>query len=209
VAAALAVYVATSTPALRHYGEAVRYIEFALMLIPPFILAKYVVAGQIPVVIWLGYGAWIIVSAGKKYRDWSGLSFPARDVLGDFVAPLQLNAGATVFAVPFSLGAAIHARTECRALMYQGSAVNLSLYEKFMEEIPFLKRDWRSLATEFKVSHIICERSYLDVIKSLLGWEYDFSTLEKAAESDRYVAYRLAQTSDGFTIFIETEKAPV
>ena len=148
--------------------------------------------GEIPPAIWFVYGAWVVVTALKKYHDWSNLAFPSSDLLTEFVVPLQVDRDATIFTVPFSLGAAIHARTQCRTLMYQGSAVTLGLYEKFMEEIPFLKRDWKTLATEFHVSHIICERSYLDIMKSLMGWEYDFSDIAKVAENDRYVAYRLA-----------------
>jgi hypothetical protein len=189
VAATLAVYVATSTAALRHYGEANRYIEFALWLVPVFVLSKYAVMGEIPAAIWFVYGAWVLATALKKYQDWSNLSFPSNDVLNEFVAPLQIGGGATVLTVPFSLGAAIHVRTQCRALMYQGSAVTLSLYEKFMEEIPYLKRDWRPLATEFNVTHVIAEKSYLNLTKDLMGWEYDFGSLAIVAETDRLVAY--------------------
>lgn len=191
--ATLVVYVATSTAALRHYGEATRYIEFALWLVPVVILTKYAVMGVVPSIVWFVYGAWVVVTALKKYQDWSNLNFPSSDVLSKFVAPLQIDRDATIFTVPFTLGAAVQVRTQCRALMYQGSAVTLDLYEKFMEEIPFLKRNWKSLATEFHVSHIICERSYLGIMKSLMGWEYDFSDIAKIAESDRYVAYRLTE----------------
>lgn len=196
VAATLVIYVATATAALRHYGEAGRYIEFALWLLPVFVLSKYAVLGALPKAVWLAYGAWVVVTAFKKCRDWSSLAFPGGDVLNEFVAPLQIDRNATIFTVPFSLGAAVHARTGCQALMYQGSAVTLGLYEKFMEEIPFLKRDWKALATEFHVSHIICERSYLDAMRPLMGWEYDFSDAVKIAENDRYVAYRSTISSD-------------
>jgi hypothetical protein len=191
VAATVVVYVATSTAALRHYGEANRYIEFGPWLIAVYILSKYATLGAVPTAIWLVYGAWIAVASLKKYRDWSVLVFPRSDVLNAFVGQLRLEPDATIFTVPFSLGAAIRARTKCRSLMYQGSAVTLELYEKFMDEIPFLKRDWRILAAEYNVSHIICERSYLDIMNSLIGWEYDFSSIEKIAINERYVAYRV------------------
>ena len=191
IGATLIVYLATSTRAFRHYGEANRYIEFALWLIPAFVLTKYAIIGNVPAIVWFAYAAWVGAVTLRQYRYWSSLSYPSSDVLSEFLAPLQLGRDSTIFAVPFSLGAAIHVRTHCRALMYQGSAVSLRLYEKFMEEIPFLKRDWQRLAAEFHVTHIISERSYLNVMKSLLGWEYDFSRIRKVAETDRYVAYRL------------------
>ncbi len=186
------IYFATSTEALRHFGEANRYIEFALWLIPALALTRLVMLGSVPTWVWLLYGAWTCAVTIRKYGAWFSLSFPAKDRLAEFIAPLNLGPAATLFTVPFSLGAAIHVRTQCRVLMYQGSAVNLGLYEKFMEEIPYLKREWQKLATEFAVSYIISERSYLDVMKSLLGWEYDFSTLRKVAEDDRYVAYQVS-----------------
>jgi hypothetical protein len=189
--ATIAVYIATSTAALRHYGEANRYIEFALWLVASFSLAKYAVVAHVPEVAWLLYCGWIAAVALKKYRNWSTLAFPKTDVLNEFVSEARIDRNATVFTVPFSLGAAINVRAGCRALTYQGSAVTLALYEKFMEEIPFLKRDWLSLANEFQVSHVVCERSYLGVMKSLMGWEYDFSAIEESAVSDRYVAYRV------------------
>ena len=102
--------------------------------------------------------------------------------------------------VPFSLGAAICVRAPCRALMYQGSAVTLALYRKFMEEVPFLKRDWRHLAREFAVTHIIAEKSYLGIMQDLVGWEYDFSGLPRLAESDLYVVYAaVGDAADGDT----------
>ena len=191
VAATLVVYVATSTAALRHYGEASRYVEFSLFVLPALLLTKYAIHAPVPAAVWLTYGAWVALATASRVYAWSALKFPDVDLLKSFISPLGLNAGSTLYTVPFTLGAAISVRTGSRALMYQGSAVTLSLYEKFMEEIPFLKREWKELSHQYGVSHIICERSYLDLTKPLLGWEYDFSGAQKVAENDRYVAYRL------------------
>lgn len=193
LAATLAVYVGTSTAALRHYGEAGRYIEFALFIVPPLCLAKYAVQAWVPGLLWLAYLVWLVLITGRRYFVWSRLKFPEADQLKAFLDPLGLGQESTLFTVPFSLGGAINVRTGSRALMYQGSAVTLSLYEKFMEEIPYLKRDWKRLSAECGVTHIVCERSYLDVMKTLLGWEYDFSEALKIAESPRYVAYSVEQ----------------
>lgn len=190
LAATLGVYLATSTEALRHYGEASRYIEFALWLLPAFILARFAVAG-LAWQMWTAYGIWVMSLVVRKYGDWSKLQFPSRDELSDFLSMVPVGPDATLYTVPFSLGGSAHVRTGCRALMYQGSAVTLSLYHRYMEEIPFLKRDWSGLAIEHHVSHIICERAYLELTKPLLGWEYDFPARQKVAESDRFVAYRL------------------
>ena len=97
IAATLVVYVATSTAALRHYGEATRYIEFALWLVPVVVLAKYAVMGDVPLAIWLVYGGWVVVTALKKYQDWSNFVFPGNDVLNEFVAQLRVDRDATIF----------------------------------------------------------------------------------------------------------------
>ena len=191
IVATILVYLATSTPQFRHFGEANRYIEYSLWLIVPLTLAFPVADGSIPP-LWLAiYAAWIALITVRRYRVWSSLRFPESDQLGNFLRPLNLRPEHTLFTVPFSLGAAICSRVTCRSLMYQGSAVTLALYRKFMEEIPFLKRDWQGLASEFGVTHIVAEKSYLTAMHGIVGWEYDFSSAEKLAECERYVAYRV------------------
>lgn len=191
MAATLIVYVLTSTAALRHYGEAGRYIEFTLLVLPPLFLAKYAIEAPVPWTLWLAYVVWLFIVTVRRYFAWSALKFPDTDLLKSFLDRLGLTAESTLFTVPFSLGGAINVRTGSRVLVYQGSAVTLPLYETFMEEIPYLKRDWKRLSAECGITHIVCERSYLEVMKSLLGWEYDFSGALKIAETPRYVAYRV------------------
>jgi hypothetical protein len=193
ILATIAVYIATSTPQLRHFGEANRYIEYSLYLLVPLILAPAAAAGDIPPMALIAYAAWVVLATVRRFDAWFSLRFPESDQLGAFLRPLGLQPDHTLFTVPFSLGAAICARVQCRSLMYQGSAVTLALYRKFMEEIPFLKRDWQGLAGEFRVTHIIAEKSYLGAMKDIVGWEYDFSAAQKLAECDRYIAYRVAQ----------------
>jgi hypothetical protein len=126
----------------------------------------------------------------RAYRIWSRLSFPDHDRLSVFIEPLALQRSDTIFAVPFTLGAAVNARVKCNSLMYQGSAVNLALYNRFMEEAPFLKRNWQRLSCEYRVTHILAEKSYLAAMKGIVGWEYDFSTLPIIAESENYIAFK-------------------
>ena len=189
VAATLVVYVATSTAALRHLGEANRYIEFDLWILVALWIAIEAGNGAIPAALWLAYSIWLALVTWRKWRSWRALRFPDSDSLLALVAPLRLGTAHTVMTVPFSLGAAVCARVPCRALMYQGSAVTLALYQKFMEEVPFLKREWRHLAREFQVTHIIAEKSYLRIMRDLVGWEYDFSGLRTLAESESYVVF--------------------
>ena len=53
VVATLVVYVATSTAALRHLGEANRYIEFNLWIVVPLMLAIEAGDGGVPLSLWL------------------------------------------------------------------------------------------------------------------------------------------------------------
>lgn len=189
VLSTIVVYLATSSSYLRHFGEANRYIEYNLWILLALALAERVANGTVPTAWLLAYGTWIALITFKKYKAWSALRFPDSDRLQAFLTPLSLERDSTVFTVPFSLGAAVCSRVQCRALMYQGSAVTLALYQKFMEEIPFLKREWRALASEFEVTHIVAEKAYLAAMNRLVGWEYDFTGAKKVAETESYVAY--------------------
>jgi hypothetical protein len=189
VVATLGVYLATSTAALHHLGEANRYIEFNLWILAALLIAIEAGEGGIPGSVWLAYAAWLALVTWRKWKSWRALRLPDFDQLLALVAPLRLGAAHTVLTVPVTLGAAICVRAPCRALTYQGSAITLPLLEKFMEEIPLLKRDWRQLARECAVTHIIAEKGYLGTMKNVVGWEYDFSGLRTLAESEIYVVY--------------------
>ena len=191
VAASLMVYILTTTKWLRHLGEAIRYIEYNLVVLLPLILAADFCRGLMPVGLLAGYVAWVIMGVLAGLYLWSKFEFPATDRLREALEELKLQSHHTLFTVPFTLGSAICARFPCRALMYQGSAVHLGLYHKFMEEMPYLKRDWRSLAAEHDVTHVVAEKSHLRVTKDLMGWEYDFSSLPVVAETDFLIAYRV------------------
>jgi hypothetical protein len=193
IAATLIVYVVTSTQRFRHLGEANRYIEYNLFVLLPLTLATAASENEVPAVIWVAYAAWLAFVIWRQWRRWSHLRYPDHDRLKELLAPLRLEPTDTAFTVPMSLGAAVCARATCRALMYQGVAFTLELYDKFLEEAPFLKRDWKKLAREFDVTHIVAEKSYLVVMKDLVGWEYDFTGLPVLAESDAYIVYAAAE----------------
>jgi hypothetical protein len=193
VAATLVVYVVTSTERFRHLGEANRYIEYNLFLLLPLTLAILASERVISAAIWAAYAAWLVFVTWRQWRRWSQLRYPDHDRLRELLVPLHLKPTDTAFTVPMSLGAAVCARATCRALMYQGAAFTLELYDKFLEEAPFLKREWKKLASEFDVTHIIAEKGYLMAMKDLVGWDYDFTGLPVVAESDAYVVYAAAQ----------------
>lgn len=189
VIGSLIVYVATSTMALRHLGEAHRYLEYNLWIVVPLVLADILRRDSVPAELILAYGAWLAFATGHRTLQWRRASYPDRDKLREFLVPLGLDARACVFPVPMPFGGAVSARTACRALVYQGANWTSALHQKYAEELPFLKRDWRTLAAEFGVTHVIAEKSYLDAMQQIVGWRYDFTGLETLAENDAYIAY--------------------
>lgn len=191
VAATLVVYLLTTTRWFRHLGEAIRYVEYNLVVLIPLVLGIDFANGSVPSGAVTGYGAWVLLCVVLGIYLWSKFEFPSHDKLKSALETLNLQPHDTLFTVPFTLGSAVSARFGCRALMYQGSAVHLGLYKKFMEEIPYLKREWRPLALEYGVSHIIAEKSHLRATRELMGWEYDFASLPIVAETDFLIAYKV------------------
>ena len=57
----------------------------------------------------------------------------------------------------------------------------------FIEEYPYLKKNWKPLANEFGVTHLVVSKHEL----SLISWEYDFSELKKISENDKFAAYEV------------------
>jgi hypothetical protein len=195
VAASATIYLLTSTAALNHLGEATRYLEFSLSLGTAFFLAASIALGSstpaaLAVVLLV---SWTAAFSAWNLFNWYRFERHAEtDELEVFVSGLRLGEGDTVFPVPFTLGGSIHIRApETRVLMYQGSAVSRKVYARFCEDVPFLKRNWGELFREHSVTYVIALKYALQEMKRLVGWEYDFSGLQKVGESERYVAWRL------------------
>jgi len=135
------------------------------------------------------YAGLIALFTVRRISVWRNFPFPATDQMRDLVRRAGLTPDSTVFTVPLHLGAEVSARALCRTFNYQGAAITLDLYRRFVEEVPMLKRDWKSLATQYGVTHIVADKRHLQVLPSVLGWAYDFSGLTLLGESDFYVAY--------------------
>ena len=113
-------------------------------------------------------------------------SYPATDQLDKFLESLNLKSDHVVYPVTMRLGADICARTGCETFWWQPGGITCpAQYTKFIEEYPYLKREWKPLAKEFGVTHIICEKSAIRAI----DWAYDFSSSKTMKENERYVAY--------------------
>ncbi len=189
LAAIAVVYLLTTTPYLHHFGESIRYFEYDCWLLVPLLLAINFVEGPLPSTALAVYAVWIALFTGRRIYVWCNFRFPATDQMRDLVRRAGLTPESTVFTVPLHLGAEVSARALCRTFNYQGAAITLDLYRRFVEEVPMLKRDWKPLAVEYGVTHIVADKRHLQVLPSVLGWAYDFSGLPLLGESDFYIAY--------------------
>ncbi len=212
VLATLAVYLLTSTKLFNHFGEAARYIEFNLALGVPFFLALYAVKIVSPELNHLLIPAYFC-SVGLLtlwfYYQWQCFPCPKHDELATFLAPLGLRDKDTVFPIPFTLGGSIWMRAPaCRVLMYQGAAVTPSLYEKFVEDVPLLKKNWWPLFEEYGVTYVIGLTVITKQLRNIVGWDYDYTQLRKVAESDYYVAYAVPAVAQPAPIAVDEVSAP-
>src|SRR5262249_43944413 len=95
--ATLTVYLLTSLKALRHFGEALRYVEFNLYLLLPLFIAAHVVADpEAHRQTLLIYAAWAVLVLVRQFVLWRRIEYPQRDMLTEFLQPLQLGANDTV-----------------------------------------------------------------------------------------------------------------
>lgn len=194
IVATAVIYLATSTRWFNHFGEAARYIEYNLSLCTPFWLAvAFFRDGSTAVsAIVIALLAWTLLIWLGNYLLWTKNVLPETDSLSTFVARLDLGPQDTVYPIPFTLGGSVQIRAPAsRSIMCQGSAISPELYAKFCDEPPFLKRDWQMLFEEFGITWVIGLTEAVDSMRERLGWEYDFSGLQKYAEDGKYVAYRV------------------
>jgi len=182
-------YLATSTQRLNHLGEAYRYLEFGLFLLVPFELALLVDTWPAwgPAALLVALAAWsgLLLLRLVVRGPWLQL-LPERDTLSEFLAGLGLVPGDVVFPVAMRLGADICARLDgVHSFWWQPGIVAESIYDEFIEEYPYLKRDFRPLVERYGVTHVICDKAAL----ARLDWAYDFSQLVPLAEDDLYAAF--------------------
>ncbi len=189
VVAFAALYVATSSERLNHLGEAYRYLEFGLFLVVPLTLARATATwpALARVALVLGLACWSTLLAVRIFvRGRWRRSLPASDALSTFLERVSLRPGDVVYPVSMRLGADVCARVEgVRSFWWQPGIVAESIYDEFIEEYPYLKRDYRPLVERYAVTHVIAEKAAL----AQLGWSYDFSGLSALAEDERYLAF--------------------
>ena len=196
VAAPAFIYLIVCTERFNHLGEAYRYIEYIMTYLFPCLLLfasrafaehyqiEHTLVIFIIALIYLPVIVLFIRVFASSY-DHSA----STDYLSAFMKKANIPEDAVVFPVSMRLGADIVARLEnSKSFWWQPGIISESIYDDYIEEYPFLKKDWKALAKRHQVTHIICSK---DALAQLTTWCYDFSGQEKIAEDDEYIAYKV------------------
>ncbi len=188
----LALYCLTLTERFNHLGEAYRYIEYNFSFLVPVVIGLSFAGDTWQLV---GLSACVLFSLSVillryAHQLWSRIGrSPPQDEISAFVEHTGINGRATVFLVSMRLGADLIARHEdWKSFWWQPGSISDQIYDEYIEEYPFLKRDWRPLARRHAATHIICDKRQDSEMKD---WSYDFSEERKIAENENFVAYEV------------------
>lgn len=189
--ASLLVYVLVSTPWLCEFGEAGRYLEYNLYLLSPVALALMgiklgLILISVPLALLASVGCAIIHELW-----WVNVHLTKGDVMATLLKNAGIGESSTVFGIPVVAGSLCHARTGCRALMYQGASLDIPLFQRFMDEMGFLRHRWHPLFQEHGVTHVVADRTVLTMLEERGEWRYPLDELEKIAEDDHYIVWRV------------------
>jgi len=185
----LIVYLLTTTEKFNHLGESYRYIEYGLYFYLPLVIAVVGVDFIGITTFWGLLTAYCLVVVflmlSSLYRD---DDYPEDDKLATFLSGINLSPEDVVYPISMRLGTDICARVKCKSFWWQPGGITDSVqYEKYIEEYPFLKKDWQPLFDEFGVTHVIVNKKLLQSI----DWSYDFSALAKVREGVSFIAYKV------------------
>lgn len=188
----LLVYAITITEKFNHLGEAYRYIEYTLLFILPIVIGEVLFEKEIDERFLYVFGFFSIfyIVFRLVYFLYKSRSEPiASKKLRAFLDNIIDDEYAVVFPVSMRLGGDIVAIKEnWKSFWWQPGIVAESIYDEYIEEYPFLKKNWKPLAQIHSVTHIVCDKLEMSHIS---GWQYDFSDQELIAENERYIAYRV------------------
>jgi hypothetical protein len=190
----LIVYFTTLTDRWNHFGEAYRYIEYNLFFQIPIICG--VVSGYTSPLylkwIYCVYVFFVFITVGiLLYASRKNRRYEADELLA-FLDQLPIRKNAIVFPISMRLGPDLVARRwNWKTFWWQPGVQLDSIFNEFIEEYPYLKKNWWPLFERFGVTHVICDKLALKACP----FQYDFSKLQLISENDHYIAYRVATNS--------------
>ena len=191
IIATLIIYLLILNKRYNHFGEAYRYIEYNLFFYLPIsigIIASEVSEDslQIALLIYIVFVVFISAILLFYYNYILSKRIKDHDTLLPFLNTLSIEKNPVIYAISMRLGVDIGVRREgWKIFWWQPGNISTHIYDKFIEEYPFLKKDWEGLFKEYKVTHVICDKNAL----TLIDWKYDFSNLTLILEDDIYAAY--------------------
>lgn len=193
IVAAILVYVATTTERLNHLGESYRYLEYGLYFVAPASVGLFTAAAPRPVaaVGFLWFGLATLAAPWFAYRIFSRWTkWPERDFFGDFLREMELPPGAVVFPIGVQVAGDVCARRpDAKSFWWQpGSSLTEEIFREFIDELPFLKRDAGPLIEKYGVTHAICDKNVLQVLR----WPLRLPGMERYAENERFIGFRRA-----------------
>jgi hypothetical protein len=190
------IYLVTLSERFNHLGEAYRYIEYCLTFTVPVLAAlAYDRSVQHLVALIIFFLLSTILVAIRYILQLRSLKTNTLegDAISEFIEETGITGSAVIFPVSMRLGADLVARRgDWKSFWWQPGIISEQIYSEYIEEYPFLSRNWRSLAQRHGVTHIICDKRHDSKLKS---WQYDFSDVEKIAENNSFVAYRVSQVT--------------
>ena len=186
----LMLYFLTLTERFNHLGEAYRYIEYNLAFFVPIVIGLSFTGDTWQIVCLSAYALFsllfILVRYAHQVKSKIDRSLP-RDEISAFVECTGITGPATVFSVSMRLGLDLVARRkDWRSLWWQPGTISDQIYDEYIEEYPFLKREWKPLAARHGVTHVFVDKRQDEAMKD---WSYDFSGEKKIAENEHFVAY--------------------
>lgn len=188
----LIIYLITLTERFNHLGEAYRYLEYNFSLLIPIIIGLAyqgsIMQNRVLGIYILFAASFVVIRYFFRLHILRKQPSP-EDEISQFITQTNIVGPAVIFPVSMRLGADIIARREdWKSFWWQPGIISELIYTDYVEEYPFLKRDWRPLAKRHGVTHIICDKRQ-DV--QLKTWNYDFSDEELIFETPNFIAYRV------------------
>ena len=180
-----------------HLGEAYRYLEYCLTFLAPLTVGLSSIGNNSLLLVLASYlSVCMLVIAGRYWRQLRALRLldPPKDELSQFIDKTEIEGGAVVFPISMRLGPDLVARREdWKSFWWQPGILSEHIYTEYLEEYPFLKRDWRPVAIRHGVTHIICDKRQDSEMKD---WQYDFSSEDKIIENENFIAYRVRHSEE-------------
>jgi hypothetical protein len=191
LAATVAVYLATTTKALRHFGESERYLDYVLAFVLPFMLAWEILLQPTAVgaITLLAVALFLrLAFIGLSLWQDTGRTVTGNDSLVEILAAGNVTRDSRVLPLPINLGQAISARTGCSVLCYPG-VYGSWIFERYIDEYPLLKRPVERFIEEFGISKIVVHKAQIDHYARIVGWSYDLQRFRKSAENGHWICY--------------------